>query len=468
MKYGLSLDQLKEITKVLASYPEVESAVLFGSRVIDTFKEASDIDMAIKGKKADYSLALKLKDHFEDETDLPFFFDIISYSTIKSEDLKKHIHSKGKVIYRKGWREVCLGDIIVLKGGGTPNTSVPEFWNGNIPWISVADFNNQNRFVSDTEKKITQSGIQKSRTSLLKKGDIIISARETVGAIAQISKPMAFNQSCYGISGQKSYILNDYLYYLLKTEIDKLKRFSHGAVFDTITQNTFSYINVKLPPLSKQEEISKILSSFDDKIDLLHQQNKTLEDMAQTLFRQWFVEGKNKTWKSANLGSFLNITTGKKDANYSVQEGGYPFFTCSQNILRAPNYSFEGKAILLAGNGDFNVKRYIGKFEAYQRTYVLTSKNKIFFNFLYVLIKYYLSLITRGAQGSVIKFITKGMVSDFTFYLPEYELDKNLKSFDKIYCCIDYNIRKVKTLEHLHNMILPKLIAGKIRIVNNS
>ena len=119
MKYGLLLDQLKEITEVLALYPEVESAVLFGSRAIDTFKEASDIDMAIKGKKADYSLALKLKDHFEDETDLPFFFDIISYSTIKSEDLKKHIHSKGKVIYRKGWQIFSVEEFAYFSYGKT-------------------------------------------------------------------------------------------------------------------------------------------------------------------------------------------------------------------------------------------------------------------------------------------------------------------------------------------------------------
>ena len=84
MKYGLSEEHLKEITDALASFPTIEVAVLFGSRAIDTFKEASDIDIAIKGKKASYDLALKVKDYLEEETSLPFFFSISSVIKLSS------------------------------------------------------------------------------------------------------------------------------------------------------------------------------------------------------------------------------------------------------------------------------------------------------------------------------------------------------------------------------------------------
>lgn len=93
-----------------------------------------------------------------------------------------------------------------LIGGGTPKTSNPDYWNGDIPWLSVKDFGNDNRYVYETEKHITKLGLMNSSTKLLDKGDIIISARGTVGEIATIPYPMAFNQSCYGLRANKEIV----------------------------------------------------------------------------------------------------------------------------------------------------------------------------------------------------------------------------------------------------------------------
>lgn len=105
-----------------------------------------------------------------------------------------------------------LSDVMELIGGGTPKTTTPEYWNGNIPWLSVKDFNNDARFVYKTEKSITSLGLKNSSTTLLQKGDMIISARGTVGEIASIPFPMAFNQSCYGLRAKKNIVTEDYLY----------------------------------------------------------------------------------------------------------------------------------------------------------------------------------------------------------------------------------------------------------------
>ena len=110
------------------------------------------------------------------------------------------------------WKEVALAELTNIVGGGTPSTRNKEYWNGDIPWLSVVDFNNNERWVSFTEKTITQKGLENSSTKLLDKGDIIISARGTVGEIAQLAKKMAFNQSCYGLK-VKDGIENDFLYY---------------------------------------------------------------------------------------------------------------------------------------------------------------------------------------------------------------------------------------------------------------
>lgn len=188
------------------------------------------------------------------------------------------------------WREYKLSDIIEIIGGGTPKRKVDSYWNGDIPWLSVADFNSGDRFVTQTSEYITTEGLNNSSTKLLKTGQIIISARGTVGCLAQLEKPMAFNQSCYGINGKNEIVINDFLYYLLKHKVSSLKRITHGAVFDTITRETFDHLQVCIPSIANQKKISKTLGDLDKKIQINRQINQTLEEMAQAIFKSWFVD----------------------------------------------------------------------------------------------------------------------------------------------------------------------------------
>lgn len=183
-----------------------------------------------------------------------------------------------------------LSEIMEIIGGGTPKTTNPDYWNGDIPWISVKDFNNDLRYVYETEKKITQAGLENSSTKLLNKHDIVLSARGTVGELAMIPFPMAFNQSCYGIRAKSDIVDQIYLYYLLKGHVQSLKKNTHGSVFDTITRDTFASIEVSLPPLPVQKKIAAILSSLDDMIEINTRMNKVLEETARALFHRWFVE----------------------------------------------------------------------------------------------------------------------------------------------------------------------------------
>lgn len=188
------------------------------------------------------------------------------------------------------WTTSKLSDVIEIIGGGTPKRSENKYWNGDIPWLSVADFNNDFRYVNDSIEHITELGLQKSSTKLLDKDHLIISARGTVGCLAQLSVPMAFNQSCYGLNGKEGILDNGFLYYFLKNNISELKQKTHGAVFDTITRDTFEHIQISYPDLDTQKEISKNLGSFDEKIQLNTQINQTLEQIAQALFKSWFVD----------------------------------------------------------------------------------------------------------------------------------------------------------------------------------
>ena len=164
------------------------------------------------------------------------------------------------------WKTTALIDYIEIIGGGTPKTTVAEYWNGEIPWISVKDFNNGKKYINSTEKHISRMGLENSSTKLLQKDDIIISARGTVGEMAMIPYPMAFNQSCYGIRARRE-LDKSFLYYLLKNNIGQLKRMTHGSVFDTITRETFGSLIVDIPDEKTQKKISTILSIIDEKIE---------------------------------------------------------------------------------------------------------------------------------------------------------------------------------------------------------
>ena len=205
------------------------------------------------------------------------------------------------------WTTSKLSDVIEIIGGGTPKRSENKYWNGDIPWLSVADFNNDFRYVNDSIEHITELGLQKSSTKLLDKDHLIISARGTVGCLAQLSVPMAFNQSCYGLNGKEGIIDNGFLYYFLKNNISELKQKTHGAVFDTITRDTFEHIQISYPDLGTQKGIAKNLGSFDDKIQLNTQINQTLEQIAQALFKSWFVDFDPVRAKAQALSDGLSL-----------------------------------------------------------------------------------------------------------------------------------------------------------------
>lgn len=216
------------------------------------------------------------------------------------------------------WNRVPLIDYIELIGGGTPKTTVPEYWNGNIPWLSVKDFNNDKRYVYSTEKHISQSGFENSPTKMLHKDDIIISARGTVGEIAMIPFDMAFNQSCYGIRASRG-IDQPFLYYLLKNCISQLKRMTHGSVFDTITRDTFANIEVDIPDAETQKRISSVLADIDNKIEVNDAINDNLEQQAMALYRQMFVENNNDARRECRADEYFDISIGKTPPRKEAQ-----------------------------------------------------------------------------------------------------------------------------------------------------
>ena len=381
------------------------------------------------------------------------------------------------------WKECKLSEIMDLIGGGTPKTSNPDYWGGDIPWISVKDFNGERRYVGDTEKKITKLGLENSSTKILSKGDIIISARGTVGELAIIPSDMAFNQSCYGLRA-KDFVDSCFLYYLLKQSVNILKHNTHGSVFDTITRETFENISVKLPPLPTQQKIARILSSLDDKIELNNKINTNLEQQAQALFKNWFVDfepfgGKMpEGWKEADIYSIANIIYGSPFASklFNTEKNGKPIIRIrdlkdQHSDVYTPEerddaYLIQPKDIVVGMDGEF--RPYIWGSEPgwlNQRVCVFENKRPKGKAFLFFSIKPLLDVVEKTQVATTVIHIGKKDFDKFQITLPTEDiLDKFDELTDPILDQIVANRLENRRLAELRDTLLPKLMNGEWRL----
>ena len=367
------------------------------------------------------------------------------------------------------WKTYKLKDICIKVTDGSHFS--PEGIQDGYPMFSVKDMLEYG-FDYSKCKRISEFDFNKMKSSgcVPQKGDVLVAKDGSFLKqifVCEDTKDEAILSSIAIFRPDTSKVCPEYLCYLIKSPkvYDYISRNCvSGSALPRIVLKAFKEVELDIPSLDMQKSIVARLKCVDDKIRINNQINHNLEQQARELFKYWFINAPQESWKEKSLSDYFNVITGKKDSNYSTPEGAYPFFTCSQDILKAPSYSFDGHAILVAGNGDFNVKRYIGKFEAYQRTYVLIPHEEKFHAFLYLMIDYYLPEITGGSRGSVIKFITKGNIANFRFRVPQNNIDDQLKKLNDIYKIIDCNLEESSRLTKMRDTLLPKLMSGELKI----
>lgn len=385
-----------------------------------------------------------------------------------------------------GWKEYRVSELCRIFGGGTPKTSVPEYWGGNIPWLSVTDFNSRNKYCYDAEKKITEKGLLESSTKILKKGQIIISARGTVGVVSLLGRDMAFNQSNYGIDAIKELTSNEFLYYLLKDNIPQIISNAYGAVFDTITKETFDQIKVTIPSLSEQSYILSVLSSLDDKIDLLYRQNKTLEQLAETLFRQWFVEEAEESWEDIRICDVADINSKTISKNYSFTEieyldtgsitegviSGFQAYKLADAPSRAQRIVKDNDIVYSLVRP---IQRHYGLLNSVVPNAVVStgfcviSCNNFSPHFLYILltrsdIVEYFEMVAEGST-STYPSLKPSDIANFKFKNPPVEKLELFSMFaSETWGKIASNSKQIKTLSQLRDNLLPKLMNGEIKL----
>lgn len=474
MKYGLSEKQLNEIITLIAAYPEIESAVLFGSRAIDTYKEASDVDIALKGEKITASLAAKLKYQFEEDTYLPFFFDFVAYPTITNEALKKHIDTKGVSIYRAGWKECKLGEIVTFQRGF--DITQKEQKTGSYPVVSSSGITSYHE-----ESKVKGPGV-------------VIGRKGTLGTVFYLKGNFWPHDTTLWVKDFHGNLPFFIFYYLKEFEFE---RYDVGSSNPTLNRNHIHLLPALIPPLPEQKAIAAVLSSLDDKIDLLHRQNKTLEAMAETLFRQWFVEEAQDDWENTTLDVHTEAFRGLsyKGSGLTEKSLGLPMHNLN-SVYEGGGYKYEGikfyngeyKERHLTTPGDIIIANTeqgqefkligfpaiipssfgsLGLFS--QHIYKLVPKNQSYLSreFIYYLL---MSPSVREQIISATNGSTVNMLAIDGLRRPEFKLPPKDKVFEfksivqRCWEKVNLNNNQIRTLEKLRDTLLPKLMSGEVRV----
>lgn len=189
-----------------------------------------------------------------------------------------------------GWRWRLLTDVARLETGHTPSRRHPEWWGGSVPWIGIRDATgNHGTTIHKTEQYTNEAGIRNSSARILPANTVCLSRTASVGYVVVMGVPMATSQDFVNwVCGRE--LDHQYLKYVLIAERQAFRRFASGTTHQTIYFPEVKAFHVAIPPLTIQQGIVGVLGALDDRIDLLRQTNATLESIAQALFKSWFID----------------------------------------------------------------------------------------------------------------------------------------------------------------------------------
>lgn len=388
------------------------------------------------------------------------------------------------------WKKCKLGDIAEVVGGGTPSTKVDEYWNGDIAWITPKDLTSYNKvFISKGARSITKLGLSQSSAKLMPKGTVLLTSRAPIGYIAIAENEISTNQGFKSLIPKENLTTSKFLYYWLKNNVEYLKNLSVGTTFAEISGQIVKEVEILLPPLEEQRQIATILSSIDDKIELLHEQNKTLEELAQTFFVNWF---KDREFDST-IGDFISIQNGfafkSKDFIDCGDNGVIKIKNISNGIVDIVNtdkvesgviddidlkFKINSGDILLGMTGNMGkigiVPPNVCNVWLNQRVGIIKEKyrNARFIAYLQLISTFGKAYLDNIACGSVQENISATDIENCPFVkLTSEEIMSYSKQLNDFFEKIIFNLGEIQTLENMRDILIPKLLNGEIKVGGN-
>lgn len=225
----------------------------------------------------------------------------------------------------EGWEYKQIKEIGEVVGGGTPKTTVKEYWNGDISWITPKDLSNyKQRYIYKGERSITLEGLENSSAKLLPKGTVLFSSRAPIGYVAIAGKELCTNQGFKSIVCNPEVVNNEFVYYLMKYNVPEIKQIASGSTFREISGGMLKEFNVLIPALEEQKVIAKMLADLDKKIEINNEIIEKLEKLAQAIFKHWFIDfefpNENGDPYKSSGGKMIESELGNIPEGWSVQK----------------------------------------------------------------------------------------------------------------------------------------------------
>ncbi len=391
----------------------------------------------------------------------------------------------------KMWKELSIKEVAKkLTSGGTPSTKNPTYYEGGtIPWLNTKEIDFKR--ILSTEKFITDEGLKNSSAKWIDKDSVIVAMYGATAAKVAINKiPLTTNQACCNIIVNNDLCDYEFLYYNIFNKYSELENIAVGAAQQNLSVGVIGDFKLMFPPLPEQKAIASVLSSLDDKIDLLQQQNQTLEALAEALFRQWFIEEAKEDWEEVKLKTVVDIGIGRTPPRKESQW----FSTNDQDVKWISIKDLGSEGAFIFNTSEYLTNEAVVKFNipiipkdtvllSFKMTvgrvaitteemlsneaiahFKFNDKTPFTKEYLYLFLKYY-KYETLGSTSSIVTSINSAMIKDMEITIPDEFTMRNFnESVFHYFNKIKENSKQIQTLTKLRDTLLPKLMSGEVRV----
>jgi type I restriction enzyme, S subunit len=357
---------------------------------------------------------------------------------------KSHMKTELKVVPKLRFGEFgvnfSLNRVGELCDSIVPGRNKPKDFNGNIPWITTPDIKHNGRvFFSTNNLNVTEEEAKRVGAKIIPINSIIFSCVGEIGLTAITGNKMVINQQLHTFIPKEKIDVRFLMY-----NIGRQKRYFNKVATKTsvpyMNKESCNSIPIYYPSLPEQQKIASFLSAVDEKLQQLTKKKDLLQEYKKGVMQKIFSQelrfkddnGNNYPhWEEKKLGKLCKITTGKLDANAMVKGGQYRFYTCAKDYYQIDRYEFDTDALIISGNGANvgYVHHFNGKFNAYQRTYVLDNFEDSIYYLRHFLDRHLYKRIFREKKDGATPYIVMSTLSDMIILLPTLDEQKKIANF---------------------------------------
>lgn len=371
------------------------------------------------------------------------------------------------------WVVKPVGNVAKVVGGGTPSTEVQKYWNGDINWFTPTEVGS-GKYVSESNRKLTNSGLQNSSASLLPKGTILLTSRAGIGNLGILESPSCTNQGFQSLIAFDN-VDNEFLYYVLLTKRPELERKGSGSTFLEISPSEVKSLLIALPGPKEQNTISEVLSNIDYQIQNLESLISKMRDIKQGTMQEMLtgrtrLPGFNDEWKSIRLGELAYIKRGKLITKNQTVHGEIPVIAGGMVPAYFHNVSNRnGKTITISGSGanaGYVSFHKIPIFASDCSTIGESSEYSI--EFIFFMLQYMQNQIYAEQTGGAQPHIYPSNLQSIRIWIPNELTEQEaiaevLSDMDAEIAALEKRLEKAKTIKQ---GMMQQLLTGKIRLVH--